>query len=96
MPEPSVISVPLADASRRFNLVGIEQSAFFQVGKVEQVGITGENRKRLVGRIAVARGSEGADLPPGETSRSQKVDKLSGVSTSRPNGSVAGQRSEVK
>jgi hypothetical protein len=69
------VGVPLGHVGQVFN----GQQAFFneKIG-ADQVGIAGEGREALVGRVAVTGGAERQDLPEFASAFSQVVDEAVG------------------
>ena len=64
--------------------------------EIDQVGIAGERRETLVGRVAEAGGSQGASLPIGEAGSLEEVEELNRVAVEHPDALISRKTGRVE
>ncbi len=76
LPELDVLAVELG---RSGEVLGHEQAFFFEGGQVDEQRVSGGRREALVGRVAVAGGAQGQDLPDLLVGLEQEIDETEGL-----------------
>ena len=76
VPERAVVHRCSGGGARGFDLVRIEQAEPDQFVRIDQIGVSGESRQALVGRIAEAGRPQRAHLPAGKTGFGEQIDEI--------------------
>ena len=66
-----------------------------EFAEVDEVGVAGAAGEQLVGRVAVARGADRANLPVANAGGGEEIDERAGAGAEIADAVVAGQRGDV-